>query len=136
MLIRTIHVKATYRFAQRVCVFAAYDWSNEAYTLLDRPDVNDRFYLYDQRLSMGVQVLVAPGWTASLAAGYDFDRRWFEGTSFSSTGFNHVELGAGPFTSLNLGARSEESREADQRRSLVDQSPSMMYNTGGGESYT
>jgi hypothetical protein len=105
MLIHTIHAKATYRFAERLSVFAAYDWSNETYTLLDRPEANDRFFMYDQRLSLGLQALLARGWTASVAAGYVFDRRWFEGTSFNASGFNRVELGAGPFASMNLGVR-------------------------------
>ena len=40
--------------------------------------------------------------TASLAAGYIFDRYSFEGTSFASSGFDRVNIGAGPFTSLSL----------------------------------
>jgi hypothetical protein len=105
MLLRTIHVKSTYRFSHAISAFAAYDWSNESYILLDRPEENDRFFIYDQRVSMGLQLAVIDNWTSSLSAGYIFDRYFFEGTSFSSANGNQVDLGAGPFASLNLGVR-------------------------------
>ena len=105
MLIRTIHVKAQYRIAQRLSAVAAYDWSNEAYSLLDRPDLDDRFFIYDQRASMGLQLAVATNVTASLSAGFVFDRFMYEGQSFSPNNSNAINLGAGPFTSLNLGCQ-------------------------------
>jgi hypothetical protein len=105
MLIHTIHLKAQYRFTDRWSAFAAYDWSNEAYSLLDRPEDNDRFFIYDQRVSMGLQARLFRHWTASVSAGYVFDRYLFEGTSFSSSSSNRVNLGDGPFASLNLGVR-------------------------------
>jgi hypothetical protein len=105
MLIHTIHVKAIYRFTDRLRAFAAYDWSNEAYSLLDRPELNDRLFMYDQRVSVGLQATLAPHWTASVAAGFVFNRYSFEGTSFTSGDFDRVNLGDGPFAALNLGVR-------------------------------
>jgi hypothetical protein len=105
MLIRTIHVKARYRFAPRLSAFAAYDWSNEAYSLEDRPEQNDRFFIYDQRLSLGFEAALFRHCTASLSAGYVFDRNMFEGTSFASGGSNQVDLGDGPFAAMNIGLR-------------------------------
>ncbi len=105
MLIHTIHVKARYRITDWLGTFAAYDWSNETYSLLDRPEEDDRFFIYDQRLSMGLEAKPFHHWTASLSAGYVFDRYLFEGTSFASSGANQVNLGAGPFTALSLGTR-------------------------------
>jgi hypothetical protein len=105
MLIRTIHIKAQYRVTDRVRAFAAYDWSNEAYSLLDRPELDDRLFIYDQRASLGLQAALAPHWTASVSGGFVFDRYMFEGTSSSSTSSNRVDLGNGPFAALNLGTR-------------------------------
>jgi hypothetical protein len=105
MLIHTIHVKLRYRLMDGLSAFAAYDWSNQAYTLLDRPEENDRFFLYDQRVSLGLQASLWRTWTASLSAGYAFDRYMFEGTSFAASGSNRVDLGNGPFAALNLGVR-------------------------------
>jgi len=105
MLLRTVHVKAQYRLTDWLSAVAAYDWSNEAYSLVDRPESNDRFFIYDQRVSMGLQVAAMRRWTASLSAGYLFDRYLFEGTSFSPNSSNAVNLGAGPFAAMNFGAR-------------------------------
>jgi hypothetical protein len=106
MLLRTVHVKATWRFAPRLSAFAAYDYCNEAYSLLDRPEENDRFFMYDQRVSMGLQSAFTRHWTASLSAGYVFSRYAFEGTSStSSSEFDRLDFGNGPFLSVNIGAR-------------------------------
>jgi hypothetical protein len=85
--------------------FAAYDWSNESYSLLDRPDLNDRFFIYDQRASLGLQASFFRNWTASVSGGYIFDRYMFEGTSSTSSSSDRVDLGNGPFAALNLGVR-------------------------------
>ena len=83
MLIRTVHLKALFRITEGLKAFAAYDWSNEAYSLLDRPDLNDRFFIYDQRVSIGLQASLWKYWTGSISAGYVFDRYMFEGESFT-----------------------------------------------------
>ena len=105
MLIETVHVKAQYRLTRWLSGFAAYDMSSEAYTLLDRPETNDRFFIYDERVSLGLQTMFAKNWTASLSSGYVFDRYLFEGTSFSTSSSNRVNMGPGPFVSLNVGVR-------------------------------
>ena len=61
--------------------------------------------MYDQRVSVGLQATLAPHWTASVAAGFVFNRYSFEGTSFTSGDFDRVNLGDGPFAALNLGVR-------------------------------
>ncbi len=107
MLIRTVHIKAQYRLMENLRAFAAYDWSNESYTLLDSPDPNDRFFIYDQRVSLGLQASLWRHWTASLSSGFVFDRYMFEGTSSnaSSSTADRIDLGNGPFAALNLGVR-------------------------------
>jgi hypothetical protein len=107
MLLRTVHAKAQYRLAKWLSAVAAYDWSNEAYSLVDRPELDDRFFIYDQRASMGLQTAVIRNWTAAISAGYVFDRFLYEGESFSpsSANANSISLGAGPFAALNVGAR-------------------------------
>jgi hypothetical protein len=105
MLIRTVHVKAQYRLMENLRAFAAYDWSNEAYTLLDRPETDDRFFIYDQRVSLGLQTALWQHWTASASGGLVFDRYMFEGTSSRSNTSDRIDLGSGPFAAVNLGAR-------------------------------
>lgn len=102
--IRTVHVKSTYHLTERLSVIAAYDWANESYQLHDRVDDSDRFYLYDQRVSLGLQMEVAPKITASVAGGYSFDRYSYEGEGGwkSSDEKNRVNLDSGAFGMLSI----------------------------------
>ena len=105
MLISSVRLKAQYRLMEHLRAFAAYDFSNEAYMLLDRPEESDRFFLYDQRVSMGLQARSGGTGRPRSQAGYVFDRYMFEGKSFASNDSGVVNLGAGAFTSLYLGVR-------------------------------
>ncbi len=105
MLLRTVHIKAQYRLTGSLRAFAAYDWSNESYSLLDRPELDDRFFIYDQRVSLGIQTPLWERWTASVSSGFVFDRYMFEGTSSTSSSADRIDLGNGPFAALNFNAR-------------------------------
>jgi hypothetical protein len=105
MLLRTIHARATYRVCPPVRVYLAYDWSNEGYFLADRPDVNDRFFYYDQRLTTGVQANVGKHVLLDLAGGYVFDRYYFQGQHFSDSDTNRIDVGSGPFVSFQVQVR-------------------------------
>ncbi len=105
MLLRTVHIKAQYRLTGSLRAFAAYDWSNESYSLLDRPELDDRFFIYDQRVSLGIQTPLWERWTASVSSGFVFDRYMFEGTSSTASSADRIDLGNGPFAGLNLNAR-------------------------------
>ena len=97
MLLRTVHARATYRLCDCLRVYGGFDWCNESYFLADRPDVNDRFWYYDKRLTGGVQVPLGGHVLLGLSAGYVFDRFYFEGRSYSDRHFDRVDVGAGPF---------------------------------------
>jgi hypothetical protein len=105
MLLRTVHARATYRIAGPVRVYAAFDWSNESYFLVDRPDVNDRLFYYDKRLTAGLQTPVVKHVFLDLSTGYVFDRFYFEGRNYSDRNFNRIDVGDGPFLSLQVLAR-------------------------------
>lgn len=105
MLIHTIRAKATYRFGERMAVFGAYDWSSEVYSLADRVDDDERFYMYDQRLTLGLETALASFATLTVTAGYAFDRYSFTGTRWDTTGDNRVDIGDGPLATLQLGLR-------------------------------
>jgi hypothetical protein len=106
MLLRTIHAKATYRLSPCLCVYSGFDWSNEAWFLANRPDVNDRFFYYDMRVTGGVKFVPARHVELDLSAGYAFNRFFFEGTSSSaSQQFNRVDVGDGPFLAFRSQVR-------------------------------
>jgi hypothetical protein len=105
MPIHTIHAKAKYKMADWLSAFAAYDWANDSYALADRTDINQRFYMYDQRLAAGLETNLGEHCFVELAGGLVFDRYSFEGKQWDSTQFNRVSFGSGPFVGLQTGLK-------------------------------
>jgi hypothetical protein len=105
MLLRTIHARAIYRVARPLRVYAGFDWSNESYFLADRPDTRQRFFSYDKRLSAGILYSLSPNLLLNLSTGYEFDRLYFEGVSYSDRGNNRVDVDAAPFLSFQIQTR-------------------------------
>ncbi len=105
MLIHTIHVKATYKIAERVNVFGGYDWSNKVYMLEDLTNTKDRFFLYDQRVTLGLGMPVTSRLTAELVGGYAFNRFSFIGQQWDSVGTDRVDVDPGPFLSFRVSLR-------------------------------
>jgi hypothetical protein len=106
MLLTTVHARATYRLCPWARVYLAYAWENEGYFLVDRPDPNDRLIYVDQNIRGGVQLLFGPHAQLDLAAGYVFDRYYFEGRNITSgTSFNRIDLGDGALLSAQLLVR-------------------------------
>jgi hypothetical protein len=89
----------------QVRVYAGYDWDNESYLPVDRPNENDRLFYYDQRLTAGVQADVRKNITLDLSGGYTFDRFYFIGHSFSDQHHDRIDVGDGPFLSLQVRTR-------------------------------
>ncbi len=105
MLIHAIHVKAIYKIAERLNAFAGYDWSNETYMLQDRTNEKDRFFLYDQRVALGLDMPLTSWLTAELLGGYAFNRYSFIGQQWDSVGTDRVDIDPGPFVSLSVSIR-------------------------------
>ena len=105
MPIHTIHAKAKYKITGWLSAFAAYDWAFDNYALADRMDVNQRFFMYDQRLAAGLESKLGEHGFVELASGLVFDRYSFEGKQWDTTQFNRVDFGSGPFVMLQAGLR-------------------------------
>jgi hypothetical protein len=105
MLLRNVHARVTYRLCPLVSLHTGYDWSNESYFLVDRPDVNDRFFSYDQRLTAGALFHLSRAVSLDFSAGFVFDRYYYEGHSSTSGEFNRINIGNGPFGAFDLRVR-------------------------------
>jgi hypothetical protein len=103
MLIRTVHARVTYRVCKFASAYAGYDWNNESWFLVDRPDVHDRFFYFEQRLSAGVRGRVGHWALYDVSSGFVFDRSFFEGKNSNSQNFNRIDVGDAPVLSLRLG---------------------------------
>jgi hypothetical protein len=105
MLLTNVHARATYRVSAPLRIYAGYDWLNESYLLADRVNTDDRFFYYDQRLTGGVQYFFNRHASLDLCGGYVFDRFYFEGQSLSDDHHNRIDVGNGPFLSLQTQIR-------------------------------
>jgi hypothetical protein len=104
-LLTIVHAQATYRLSSRLWVYSSFDWSNEGYFLADRLNDNDLFFYYDKRLTGGVQMVLSDNASLDLSGGYTFDRFYFEGQGYSDRNVNRVDVGSGPFLSLQFLVR-------------------------------
>jgi hypothetical protein len=105
MPLTTVKAKAAWRVWGGVSLYVAYDIGNESYFLVDRPDSQDRFFYYDQRVTGGVKCQFGPHCALDLSSGYAFDRFYFEGVSISDSNSNRIDVADSPFLSLMLEMR-------------------------------
>jgi hypothetical protein len=105
MLLRTVHARATYRLGPFLQVYGGFDWQNESYFLADRLDERDRFFYYDKRLAGGLRANLGKHASVDLSSGYVFDRFYFQGHSYSDRNNDRIDVGNGPFLSLQLQSR-------------------------------
>ncbi len=83
-------------------LYGGFAWTNQSWFRAGRADRNDQFFYYEKRLEAGVVYTPANGVNLEVAGGEAFDRYFFETHSFSLTGRNRVDAGAGPFVRCQL----------------------------------
>jgi len=81
--------RAEHRFQNGWSLYSAYQVYNETYFLADRVDTQERFYVFDQRVSVGVERGLWRGLAVDCSVLYMFDRQIFQGVNFSS---NRVDV--------------------------------------------
>jgi hypothetical protein len=104
-ILTNIHAKAIYRLGPHFRIYTGFDWSNENYFLVDRPDYRDRFFYFDKRASTGVQYIINEHIDVDLSGGYDFDRYFFEGQNQNDINSNRIDVGNGPFVAVKARFR-------------------------------
>ncbi len=104
-LLTTFHGRAYYRVTRPLSAYVGIDFDNQNWYRVGRPDVNDRFFYYDDRLSGGLQMFLSRRAVFDLSAGYAFDRFYFEGTSSTSQNFNRLDVGDGAFVAGSFRLR-------------------------------
>lgn len=93
-----------YFVAGPVRAFSAFDFSQELYLLKSRPERADRLYYDGKRVSVGVKSPLSTQVSAELAAGYAFDRSFFQGKTYSDRNQNPTRLSGTWFFSTGLRA--------------------------------
>lgn len=90
------------RLADRLFLLAAYRTDTEIYFLADRVLDDQRFYVFDQRAVVGLERVLARGFSLEVMGSYLFDRRLFQGTSFTAGQTDVVRFDPGLGLSLQL----------------------------------
>ena len=103
--ITNIRARVAVRPWQATELFVAYAWEHEAYFLVDRPDEDDRFFSYSQRVSVGALFGPFRGIRVEVAGGYAFDRFYFEGENYGDRDKNRIDVDSGPFVTARLDVR-------------------------------
>jgi hypothetical protein len=103
--ITNVRARLAVRPWQATELFVAYAWEHEAYFLVDRPDKDDRFFSYSQRVSVGARFGPFRGIRVEVAGGYVFDRFYFEGENYGDRDQNRIDVDSGPFVTARLDVR-------------------------------
>ena len=76
-------------------IYGGYRTVNDTFLLADRLDDRERTYLFDQRLTLGVQRELGRGWSLDLSAAYVFDRQIFQAEKFSGSRRDELAIDPG-----------------------------------------
>lgn len=104
-LLTNFHARAAYRLGKKWNLYTGLDFDNENWFLADRANEDDRFFYYDDRLSSGIQYAFSHNCLMELSGGYVFDRYYFQGTSFTDQGYDHIKIDPGAYVGLRIQAR-------------------------------
>ncbi|MFI4874792.1 MAG: DUF6268 family outer membrane beta-barrel protein [Blastopirellula sp. JB062] len=86
----------------KLTLYGGYSINNEIYLLSGRPNDDERFYIFDQRLKIGLRRDIAYGFSADLSAAYLFDRQIFQADDFSSDRRDEIGIDPGALLSFSV----------------------------------
>jgi Domain of unknown function (DUF6268) len=103
--IRNVRSSITWEVDKGLKGYAGFEWMNESYFLFDRENNSDRFFSYEKRLFGGVQIDLPWNLRLDLAAGYSFDRFFFQGRRFADRNNDRIGVDPGIFGTAQLRFR-------------------------------
>jgi hypothetical protein len=83
-------------------LYGGYETVNETYWLADREDNRERTYVFDQRLTLGVQRKLGGQWSLDASAAYVFDRQIFLAEKFSGSRRDELLIDPGVAGTIQL----------------------------------
>lgn len=102
MPLTNFRVCAEQQLADDWAVYASYQAYNETYFLADRTEDDQRFYVFDQRTSIGLKRKICNGFMLDFSAAYLFDRQLFQGFNFSQDREDVLKFDPGMGLTLQL----------------------------------
>lgn len=83
-------------------IYGAYRTVNDTFLLAERLEDRERTYLFDQRLTLGIERQLGRGWSIDLSAAYVFDRQIFQAEKFSGSRRDELAIDPGIAGMLQL----------------------------------
>lgn len=95
MPLNNVQVLLRQSLGQSWSVYSSYRTSSETFLLANRDNDRDRTYLFDQRMSLGLQRKLGRGWSVDLSVAYVFDRQFFQAQKFSGNRRDELSIDSG-----------------------------------------
>lgn len=102
MPLTNVALRASQNLGAAWNLYASYQVVNETYWLSERENTDDRLYLFDQRVTVGLERPLAFGFCLDLSVAYLFDRSIFQAESFSDDRHDVLRIDAGPAANLMI----------------------------------
>lgn len=83
-------------------VYGGYRTRSQTFLLADREVTRERTYVFDQRVTVGVQRELWRNWSVDLSTAYVFDRRFFQAEKFSGSRRDELVIDPGIAATLQL----------------------------------
>ena len=90
-----VNVLAKWQLNDSWSLYSRYAVVNETYWLDERLNDNERFYLFDQRVTLGLERKLFAGLSLDVSGGYAFDREVFQSESFSDDRRDEISIDPG-----------------------------------------
>ncbi len=102
MPLNNVQVLARQAWGPNWSFYAGYRTVNETFLLADRLEDEERLYLFDQRVTLGVERKLGYGWSLDLSSAYVFDRKLFQAENFSDSRRDLLAIDAGMAWTLQV----------------------------------
>ena len=83
-------------------LYGGYQVTNNGYFLSERTTYGERFYVFDQRVGIGIDRPLGRGFIIDLSGAYLFDRQLFQATTFAGERTDQINIDPGVGLTLNL----------------------------------
>lgn len=83
-------------------IYGGYRTVNETFLLAERENSRERTYLFDQRLTLGIQRDLGRGWSLDVSAARIFDRQFFQAEKFSGSRRDELSIDSGVAGTVQL----------------------------------
>lgn len=98
----TISLESAFGELRAIQYFTTANWNTQTFSLENRIEEKERFYIEDKKVALGVRSFVFERMQIEARAGYSFDRLLYVGDSFRNMRRGSQKIDSEPFLSVSL----------------------------------